>query len=532
MKFISIRTLKIIFRFVRRTKERLPRSVFALIIVVILMGTTTFFLATLEMLRWYIERDIQSTLITTLRTSNLPEESVTRTIEILEKGREESLPQRIFRVLSEPFRGETTDSTERTDYTERIDDAEGGPLILSSFSDLFSGTGWLDEVKTTLYQDEMVTALTFPPRFEMEPIGTAEVEFRERRVDGSDMLCIWNDCLVERNGALFFVPFVERHAYADARYALPLPASVASLKILSLSIGKLETVWLVGAVVEPAGLPAGEAGEYEGHVFVFDGARYSPALDAAPAPLASRYPGTLGFGGADNDWLVVYGGYEGIAYRIRGNDRSSIITNHSSLFGIRVMENGFAPLVLRSKIENCGLKIENCTVWYIGSMTEGKPKLIKLFENGDGVIAGALDLTRDVFPIGTNAAALAVDGAGRRVVKLKIGDEVAWRELRDLGFVKDSAREAVSKNLNTYTNAEVRRATITEFDASPAGGTIELFLSNDGATWLPAVVGEEVVFPNPSGTALLWRARVTPIGANELSPFLDRINLQFGIKSI
>lgn len=520
MKFISIRTLKIIFRFVRRTKERLPRSVFALLIVVILMSTTTFFLATLEMLRWYIERDIQSTLITTLRTSNLPEESVKRTIEMLEEGREENLPQRIFRILSEPFREKETDSTERMDDIERTDGTETEPLTLSSFSDLFSGTGWLDMSRTTLYQDERVTALTFPPRFEMKPIGMAEVEFRERRADGSDMLCVWNDCLIEKNGALFFVPFVERHAYADTRYALPPPASVASLKISSLSIGKLETVWLVGAVVE-------QAGEYEGHIFVFDGARYSPAFDAATAPLTSRYSGTLGFGGADNDWLVVYGGYEGIAYRIRGNNQSSIITDHSNLLGIRVMENGFQPVVLRSKIENCGLKIENCTVWYVGSVTEGKPKLIKLFENGDGVIAGALDLTRDVFPIGTNAAALATDGAGRRVVKLKIGDEVAWREFRDLGFVKDSAREAVSKNLNTYTNAEVRRATITEFDASHAGGTIELFLSNDGVIWLPAVVGEEVVFPNPSGTALLWKARVVPTGADDISPFLDFLNIQF-----
>jgi hypothetical protein len=39
-------------------------------------------------------------------------------------------------------------------------------LITSSFSDLFSGAGWLNTAETTMYQDRFETALTFPPKFE------------------------------------------------------------------------------------------------------------------------------------------------------------------------------------------------------------------------------------------------------------------------------------------------------------------------------------------------------------------------------
>lgn len=40
-------------------------------------------------------------------------------------------------------------------------------LVSASFSDLFSGVGWLDEEKTTMYHDKNATAFLFEPRFSL-----------------------------------------------------------------------------------------------------------------------------------------------------------------------------------------------------------------------------------------------------------------------------------------------------------------------------------------------------------------------------
>lgn len=522
---LPLKTLKRVFRLMRRTRERVPKAIVALLTLLVILGAAVFFIAAMESLRWYMEREIQTSVIEKLRSSDLPSESVTRTIEALEEAqaeaREEGVVRRIFRILSEPFRGEEINRSYKTNRSDRSDQpAQTEPLTLSSFTDLFSSAAWLDETKTTLHRDENITALSFPPRFAVESIAPPVVEFRARRADGSDEVCIWGDCLVARGDILSFVPFAERAAYTDARYRLALPTAVADKKIISLSIGRLDTVWLVGTVVESG------AGEYEGRTFSFDGSNYENALDPVAAPIRSRYPGTLGFGGGDRDWIVVYGAYEGIAYRVRESTGSARVIDLSRFFGVRVMENGFEPLVLRG-----------AGSWYVGNMAQGKPKLVKLFENGTGAVAGALDLTRAVFPLGTREAALALDGStllttggGRLVIKLEANGAPEWRAFRDLGFLKTDTREVVSKNLNTYDASEVRRAKIEEFDASLVGGSVEFFLSNDGITWLPAEVGREIAFPDPSGAQLLWKARVTPAGDDDFSPFFDRIRVQFWIK--
>ncbi|MBI2279042.1 MAG: hypothetical protein HYU81_03205 [Candidatus Brennerbacteria bacterium] len=490
--------LKRVFRLARRARERLPRAVVALITLVAVAAGLTLFLASLEALRWYLERSIKTSLVETLRSSReaAPSEAIRRTVEALE-AEGESLPQRLYRVVG-------GGGGEGSSAPPTAPEA----LTVSSFSDLFSSFAWLDEGKTTLAHDEAVTAFTFPPRFALENAVPPAAELRERGADGSDAVCLWNDCLVERGNTLSFTPFSARSAYAEERYRAPLPAAVAGEKISSVSIGGLETVWLVGVVIE-------KNGAYEGRVFTFDGAKFEDALDPMSAPFQSPYRGTLGFGGTDNDWIAIYGSYEGTAYHIRGSGAENV----SRFFGIRAMEGGFQPVVLRAK-----------SGWYVWSLTDGKPKLIKLFENGTGNVSGALDLTRAAFPVGARRGSLGQEGGGRLVLKIATaGGETEWKEFRDLGFSKDAPREIVSKNLNTY-DAEVRRATIAEFEAAREGGVVELYLSNDGAAWVRAEVGREVEFRDPAGVKLFWKARIDPAGPDGYSPFLDRINIQMKVK--
>ncbi|MFB6212902.1 MAG: hypothetical protein ABEI53_03780, partial [Candidatus Magasanikbacteria bacterium] len=41
-----------------------------------------------------------------------------------------------------------------------------GRILRSSFTDLFSGVGWIDSKKTTMHHDKVMTAFTFKPVFE------------------------------------------------------------------------------------------------------------------------------------------------------------------------------------------------------------------------------------------------------------------------------------------------------------------------------------------------------------------------------
>lgn len=45
-------------------------------------------------------------------------------------------------------------------------------LIYTSFTDLFSGNGWLNTGQTTMYRDNDETAFMFPPKFEWKPTGS------------------------------------------------------------------------------------------------------------------------------------------------------------------------------------------------------------------------------------------------------------------------------------------------------------------------------------------------------------------------
>ncbi len=45
-------------------------------------------------------------------------------------------------------------------------------LIYTSFTDLFSGNGWLNSGATTMYRDNNETAFMFPPKFIWQPIGS------------------------------------------------------------------------------------------------------------------------------------------------------------------------------------------------------------------------------------------------------------------------------------------------------------------------------------------------------------------------
>lgn len=390
-------------------------------------------------------------------------------------------------------------------------------LVTASFTDLFSGVGWLNQEETTAYHDRIVTAITFPPRFEWKRIDKLNVPDSDiarigfRRTDGSDARCIGKECLVQKDGKLYFVPESFLPSYNNLKYQVSFPEEERN--IVQVSIGSLENKWLVGTVEQ-------QAGEYVGRVYFFNNGRFEN-LFSDGAAFRSRYQGRIGFGGDDDDFLVIYGGYEGQAYHVRdGLERKDI----SRFFGIRVMDDGFEPVVIKmGKGRN--------SVWYVGSNTAGTPKLLKLFQNGTDEIAGAVDLTKSLFPGGVERASFypfGKTGVLRAEVKDVEGESRFW-EFTDRGFEKTEAKKVVSVNINNYP-AEVRYASIGRTELSEEGGKISFYISNNGRDWTRVSEGEEIKFSDEHGRHLLWRAELEPNGDDEKAPFLDTLQIKYLVK--
>jgi hypothetical protein len=389
-------------------------------------------------------------------------------------------------------------------------------LVSAFFTDLFSGTGWVNKEKTTAYQDKIVTAFTFPPKFEWRRVSELDVSDEEmmrigvRQSDGSDLRCIGSECLVQKDEKLYFTPKSFLASYNNSRYEIELP--LEERNVVSVSIGSLETKWLVG-VVEQKG------GEYIGRVYVFENGDFEGLFENGDI-FRSRYKGQIGFGGDDDNFLVIYGAYEGQAYHVKENNRKIDI---SRFFGIRVMDNGFEPVVIK---QGDGKD----AIWYIGSNTSGVPKLLKLFQNGTNDIVGAVDLTNSLisseawrvnfYPFGNNrlrAEVVTIEGNSR-----------FW-EFVDQGFEKSEKREIVSVNINNYP-AEVRYVSIEKMEISEAGADISFYVSNDGNNWVEISNNEEIKFADREGRRLFWRAEFEPEGSIEKSPFLGSLQFKYLVK--
>lgn len=383
-------------------------------------------------------------------------------------------------------------------------------LTLSSFSDLFSGVGWIDQSGTTMYQDRFSTAFLFPPVISAQKIDAPAERPAERGLNGEDTRCIKSKCFSQREFELLY-----------KGGPITLPEELAGKQLVNISIGNLDTLLLLGVVVKR------DDDKYEGWVFYFDGKNFSKVFGGDGNPFISSYIGTLGFGGSDNDWLAIYGAYEGIAYRIRDGIKPEDL---SYFFHPRVMADGFHPVILRTQVANDPLSV----IWYVFSLTPGNPKLIKLFQNKTEKIQGAIDLTRLLEPLQNAAkasfAVLSVkSGEITLRAKTERGGNTEWWEIKDGGFDKSEVRTITSANINNYP-AELRTANIKEVDLSTSGASFEFSLSSDGKIWEPAIVGQDISFNGQNRQRLLWRVKFMPDNDPETTPFFDRLRLSYQVK--
>ncbi|MEX1014624.1 MAG: hypothetical protein WDZ80_05695 [Candidatus Paceibacterota bacterium] len=370
-------------------------------------------------------------------------------------------------------------------------------VLNSSFTDLFSGIGWINTDKTTMFQDRIVTSFVLPPDFSWQRISSIpDVEFIEKSDDEIDTRCINGNCLVQN----------ELNLSLNGNN-VQLPQEVNSQDLVNISIGNLDSLWLVG-FVEQSG------GRYHGKVFYLNQNRGFEKLENVE--FDSVYSGKIGFGGDDDNFLVIYGGYDGFAYHVLDADE---ITNVSQYFGNRVMDRGFHPVILKSNNSD----ISN---WYVYSLTEDNPKLIKLFQNGTEKIQGAIDLSDLLFSREISSAYFSLINENTLAAKLIDGSQT-YRIFTDNGFDVSQDRFIESININNYP-AVIRGITIEDVEYIKGEADIELFVSNDGEEWHEAREKELITFSN-RGRFLMWRVEIDPSNNKQYSPFINTIRLYYQV---
>lgn len=335
--------------------------------------------------------------------------------------------------------------------TKQIDETPKDLLVFSSFFDSFASDHLIDFERTNLRRDHLAAAVMFPPEYIIEEATVSDIRaareelsslsFEAFPASSSEYLlsaafekrCLGSGCLEQRGGRIFY-----------EGKELALPSELSRRQIMAVTLGSLSKKFLVGFTIK------NEAGDeekgYEGLVYFFDGKKFSKII--REGEVVSRYFGLFGFGGEDDDFLVIYGAYLGKAFRFQGNR----VTDISSFFDYRFMTKGFRPEVVVAKKGKTHQ-------WYIFSLSSYKPRLIKLWTDKNDNITGEIDYP-EIFSGSDQQAALKLLSVSDEEIKLLVfssGNGLEnWRVFRDRGFINQDQGELVFKPIiNDFTEPEI-----------------------------------------------------------------------------
>ncbi|MBN2198094.1 hypothetical protein JW698_02825 [Candidatus Wolfebacteria bacterium] len=396
-------------------------------------------------------------------------------------------------------------------------------FLTSTFEDLFSGNGWINQEQTTAYQDFNATAFIFPPKIEWKKINNTEEirklkseNFIEKESDGSLISCLSNgSCLIKKDLEVF-------KKFGNSVEKIKLPKELTQEKLFNLSIGALDSQWVVGGVFS-------KNGGYEVKVFYLNPNNF--VFTKIDIPINSSYLGFLGFGGNDNDWLLVYSAYEGLGYRISNLPTGETkIINISNFFRTRLMGGGFEPAIIKINKSN---NFDTC--WYVFSLTERFPRFLKFFQNRSSEIQGVVDLSGFLtLPLVVEAISFLPEKSDyfyRLPAKIKYydGREEFWL-LSDFGFDKSKSLEIFSVNINNYS-FPIKKAKISMLELALGGNQADFFISNNGKDWREVSLKEEISFSESNFEQLYWKVKIYPSNESETSVFFDKIVITFNFKA-
>ena len=288
---------------------------------------------------------------------------------------------------------------------------------MNSFGDTFSSLAYINQEETDMYWDSNVTAFTFPPLFkisEEKNCSTPDCGLSRAAVDPQS-ICLPAGCL-RRDGD-------RRLFFKDKELQLPPALSDKTFSDITIFSPDNKT-WLIGLVSGP------DEAE-QGWVYRFDGLSFSPLLtdqtEYQIKPRFQRGGGKIAFGGDKDDILVLYAGYDGAAFRIRGKN----IEDVGNFFGLRVTDGGFQPQIF-------SIGSGNDKNFYVCSLTENKPKVIKIWNKDALNSGGVIDLSPLLFKNDWRPESILCAVSDIKNHKLTVASKTAGvyqlRVLEDKGF--------------------------------------------------------------------------------------------------
>ena len=399
--------------------------------------------------------------------------------------------------------------------------------IQRSFGDSFSGLGYIDAEQTDLFIDYNTTAFSFPLVYELkkeEAVAAVPAVKNEETDEVSNInsnLCLGSsshwDCLTVRDKTLYLND-----------EPLAWPAELLAEKILSVNVQVIRNQesarWLVGVV-------SGDKSDERGWVYFFNGRDLTPLItDTTAEKIALKHKssgGKIYFGGSLDDLLILYSGYDGVAFYYHNGQLSDV----SKFFGLRVMSNGFPAQIIRTANTRG-------SVFYICSQGGAKFKLIKLWSEEPGKLVGAIDFSHLLYEEGsqTNGCYLDVDSlslsnelvaSSSRPISiylsfLKNAAPSLW-SLADKGFDNSQDRQVTSKDLGRGRGNKIMAAILNKISLS-ASDMFKLFLANKADNWQEVSEHKWYNFNSPT-ESLYWRAVFTAKpGDQDYSPWLENLD--------
>lgn len=352
-----------------------------------------------------------------------------------------------------------------------------------SFGDNFSSDAYLDKNKTTMFLDDTVTSLIFPPQYAFNEVKKCE----QANCDLSATDLIFTD-------------------QADIKKSPRIPDELKEETIISSRLSNLSSLQIASFVVK-------NGSEENGYVYFYDGKNFTPIIGVdSSEKIITKYGrggGIIAVGGDDNDFLILYVGYEAQAWHYKDGKLSDI----SKFFGLRVSAGGFSPYIIKQGAGNNSL-------WYVLSLNSSKPKLVKLWQNDGEEIVGAYDFSHIFSAADGKILSFGVVTRGELEFIFKQSDNAyTLKSFIDNGFDNSTERLACSINLNSNQDI-VAKARIKSLGVS---GQADIFLANVPSHLIPTEAGKDTNF-NEIGHELFWQINF-PKGNNpEYSPWLDHIN--------
>jgi len=287
--------------------------------------------------------------------------------------------------------------------------------IFSTFFDSFANSTQIDATNTNLYRDDAANAIMFPPDYSWGVADNETVLKNQDKFINPNRRCLNGQCLEQRDNNLLFQDKL-----------VTFPREIKKSDIVALTLGALDSKWLVGITLK-------DGKNYQGKVYYFSDNKFTPLL--TNKKISSQYLGEFGFGGHDSDFLVIYGAYLGIAYRVQGNN----ITDISKFFDYRAMDKGFRPEVIRTSNGQI-------TNWYIYSLSPDKSRFIKLWQNENQEISGET-VYQDIFSENDAVSFYflnASDSGFNFLARIKNSDNnYSWQIFSDQGFKNNFAGQLI-----------------------------------------------------------------------------------------